>query len=113
MIVKIDCETDGALHSTIKDVNICPTKTLGSLRGCVQYWSVSAAAPGKRSAFRTVLGPGGGTRREQPHTTAEIWGKQTDYIYRYLCIFYTHKADKEKYFHVKLLKIESRSDTKM
>ena len=61
--------------------NICPTKTLGSLRGCVQYWSVSAAAPGKRSAFRTVLGPGGGTRREQPHTTDEIWGKQTDYIY--------------------------------
>ena len=81
MIVKIDCETDGSLHSTIKDVDICPTKTLGSLRGCVQYWSVSAAAPVKRSAFRTVLGPGGGTRREQPHTTDEIWGKQTDYIY--------------------------------
>ena len=65
---------------------MCPTKTLGSLRGCVQYWSVSAAAAGKRSAFRTVLGPGGGTRREQPHTTAEIWGKQTSistYLYLY------------------------------
>ena len=88
MIVKIDCETDGSLHSTIKDVDICPTKTLGSLRGCVQYWSVSAAAPVKRSAFRTVLGPGGGTRREQPHTTAEIWEKQTSrYIYSYLYLY--------------------------